>query len=229
MRRELEAELARFQASASASDASRAAAIGRIDGARHSGTRHSGRIAAAFARLMPEETRMIRSIARASLSLAVLTMALVCVDTAHAQAGPEQKKLEYLVGKWKTDVDIKASAASPGGKAAGSEDCEWFANLHVVCRAESSGAAGSYRTMRVISYVPALKAYSQYAVDSLGYAVLSAGQLQGNVWTFTTELPGMKLRTVMKTSNDGYTTTSEYAGADGKFAPTGTGKASRVK
>jgi hypothetical protein len=172
---------------------------------------------------------MIRSIVQASLGVTVLTMALVCVERADAQPGPEQKKLEYFVGKWKTDVDIKASAASPGGKAAGSEDCEWFANLHVVCRAETTGAAGVYRTMRTISYVPALKGYSQYAVDSLGYAVLSVGQLQGNTWTFTTELPGMKLRTIMKTSNDGYATTSEYAGADGKFAPTGTGKASRVK
>jgi hypothetical protein len=154
---------------------------------------------------------------------------LVRVDAAHAQPSPEQKKLEYFVGKWKTDVDIKASAASPGGKASGTEDCEWFANLHVVCRAETTGATGSYRTMRIISYVPTLKAYSQYAVDSYGYAVLSVGQLNGNTWTFTTELPGMKLRSIMKTSNDGYTIASEYAGADGKFSLTGTGKASRAK
>lgn len=173
---------------------------------------------------------MMRSIVRVSLTVgAVVTTAVMCAESAHAQPGPEQKKLEYFVGKWKTDVDIKASAASPGGKAAGTEDCEWFANLHIVCRGESTSAAGLYRTMRVISYVPALKGYSQYAVDSLGYAVLSVGQLQGSTWTFTTELPGMKLRTMMKTTGDSYGTTSEYAGADGKFAPTGSGKATRTK
>jgi hypothetical protein len=170
---------------------------------------------------------MFRSIASVSLGVAVLTIA--CAQTAHAQPSPEQKKLEYFVGKWKTDVDVKATAAAPASKAAGTEDCEWFANLHIVCKAESTGAAGNYRTMRIISYVPALKAYSQYAVDSVGYAVLSVGQVQGNTWTFTTELPGMKLRSIVKSAADGYATTSEYAGADGKFSPTGTGKASRVK
>jgi hypothetical protein len=178
---------------------------------------------------MPEEKRMIRSLVQASLCVTVLTSALVCVNPAQAQPSPEQKKLEFFVGKWKADMDIKATSASPGGKASGTEDCEWFANLHIVCRAEITGPAGLYRTMRVISYVPALKGYSQYAVDSLGYAMLSAGQVQGSTWTFTTELPGMKLRTVMKTSNDGYTTASEYAGGDGKYMPTGTGKSSRVK
>jgi hypothetical protein len=172
---------------------------------------------------------MFRSIARVSLAIVAVTGVLVCAETAHAQPSPEQKKLESFVGKWKTDVDIKATAAAPASKASGTEDCEWFANLHIVCKAESTGAAGSYRTMRIMSYVPALKSYSQYAVDSFGYAVLSVGQLQGNTWTFTTELPGMKLRSIMKTTSDGYTSTSEYAGADGKFTPTGTGKASRVK
>ena len=64
------------------------------------------------------------------------------------------------------------------------------------------GLAGLHRTMRVISYVPALKQYSSYAVDSLGYAVLTLGQIQGNTWTFTTDIPGLKTRTVMKTSNE---------------------------
>jgi hypothetical protein len=172
---------------------------------------------------------MVRLIARVSLGIAAVMTSFVCAETAHAQPSPEQKKLEYFVGKWKADVDIKATAAAPASKASGTEDCEWFANLHVVCKAESTGAAGNYRTMRILSYVPALKSYSQYAVDSFGYAVLSVGQLQGDTWTFTTELPGMKLRSVMKTTRDGYTTTSEYAGADGKFAPTGSGKASRLK
>jgi hypothetical protein len=170
---------------------------------------------------------MMRSALFVCLSAAVVTVS--AGGAAYAQPSPEQKKLEYFVGRWKTDTDIKASAASPGGKASGTEDCEWFANLHVVCRAESTGAAGSYRTMRILSYVPALKAYSQYSVDSLGYAVLAAGQVNGDTWTFTTELPGMKLRSTLKTGGAGYSATSEYAGADGKFAVTGTSKAARAK
>jgi hypothetical protein len=164
--------------------------------------------------------------------LALMAMAIVFgfgASDAGAQPGPEQKRLDFLVGKWRVESDIKASAASPGGKASGTEDCEWFANLHIVCRSELTGAAGLYRTMRVISYVPALKQYSQYSVDSLGYAVLALGQVQGSTWTFTTDLPGMKFRSTMKTSGDSYSTTAEYAGADGKFVATAAGKATRAK
>jgi hypothetical protein len=161
--------------------------------------------------------------------LAAAVFAAAATAPAMAQPGPEQKKLDYLVGKWKTEIDVKPSAASPGGKVSGTEECESFANLHVVCKSESTSAAGLYKSMRVISYVAALKQYSQYTVDSLGYAVLSLGAIQGNTWTFTSDLGTMKTRYTMKTSGDSYTMTSEYAGADGKFAPTSTGKATKSK
>jgi hypothetical protein len=148
---------------------------------------------------------------------------------AAAQPGPEQKKLDYLAGKWRSEVDIKASPASAASKASGTEDCEWFANLHLVCRAELTGPAGLYRSMRVISYLPALKQYSSFTVDSLGYAVLSLGQIQGNTWTFTTDSPGLKTRYVMKTAKDSYTSLAEYAGADGKWTTTSAGKSTRTK
>ncbi len=170
---------------------------------------------------------MFRSIVSVSLGIAVLTLA--CAQRAYAQPTPEQKKLEYFVGKWKIDTDVKASDDGPANKTSGIEDCEWFANLHVVCKADSTTAAGNYRTMRIISWVPALKVYSQYAVDSYGFALLSTGQVSGNTWTFTTTLPGGKMRSTMKTSGDGYTTISGLVGADGKFSPAGTGKAVRMK
>ena len=65
------------------------------------------------------------------------------------QPGPEQKRLEYFVGKWRGETDFKATAATPASKASGSGDCEWFANLHVTCRGESTGPAGLYKSLRV--------------------------------------------------------------------------------
>ena len=124
----------------------------------------------------------------------------------HAQPpGPEYKKLDYFIGKWRSEVEIKASAGSPASKGSGSEDCEWFANTHVVCRSEITGPAGLYKSMRIISYIPTLKQYASYTVDSIGYAVLSLGQLQGSTWTFTTEFTGGKTRYIMKTAKDSYT------------------------
>jgi hypothetical protein len=170
---------------------------------------------------------MRRSIVSVVLGIAVSTF--VCASSAHAQPSPEQKKLEFFVGKWKVDTDVKASDDGPANKTSGIEECEWFANLHVVCKADSTTAAGNYRTMRILSWVPALKVYAQYAVDSYGYALLSTGQLSGNTWTFTTDLPGGKMRTTIKTAGDGYTVTSGLVGAGGKFTQTGTGKGARTK
>jgi len=120
--------------------------------------------------------------------LAITIAALAAIQgvapvTAQPTAG--HKRLEYLVGKWRTESDIRASAAAPASKASGTEACELIANLHVVCRAEITGAAGLYRAMRTISYVPALKQYASHSVDSLGYVVLAFGQIQGDTWTFS--------------------------------------------
>jgi hypothetical protein len=150
-------------------------------------------------------------------AVAVAASLLALVPAASAQPGPEQKKLEPFVGRWKIDLDVKATATTPASKASGTEDCEWFANLHVVCRTEATGAAGLYRSMRTLSYVPAMKGYASYTIDSLGYAVLTFGQASGSAWTFSTEAAGYKVRSVIKLTKDGYTATSEYAGADGKW------------
>jgi hypothetical protein len=155
---------------------------------------------------------------------------LACVPAAAvAQPGPEHKKLDALVGKWRIDIDIKATATTAAGKASGSEDCEWFANLHVVCRAEATGAAGVYRSMRTLSYVPGTKHYASYSIDSLGYAVLTLGQVAGATWTFSSQASGFNVRSVIKTSRDAYTATSEYAGGDGKWTAASVVTATRAK
>lgn len=157
---------------------------------------------------------MIRHLA--SATFAVCLCALVPATTA-AQPGPEVKKLEPFVGRWRIDLDVRATATTTAGKATGTEDCEWFANLHVVCRSEATGAAGLYRSMRTLSYAPAVQSYASYTVDSLGYAVLTFGKPAGSTWTFSSQATGFTVRSVVKQTRDGYTATSEYAGPDGKW------------
>jgi Protein of unknown function (DUF1579) len=168
-------------------------------------------------------TRRLRSAVFAALLAVSLPLA------AGAQPGPEQKKLDALVGRWRVDVETKAVGTTPASSASGTEDCEWFANLHVVCRSEATGAAGLYKAMRTISYIATLKQFASYSVDSLGYAMLSLGQVSGNTWTFSSEAGGYKTRSVVKTSKDAYTATVEYSGPDGKWIPTSTIKATRAK
>jgi hypothetical protein len=162
------------------------------------------------------------------LAVAACLLAFVPAPSS-AQPGPEQKKLDAFVGRWRIELDVKATATTAAGKASGTEDCEWFANQHVVCRSEATGAAGLYRSMRTLSYVPAGKSYASYTIDSLGYAVLTFGQAVNNTWTFSSEATGFKVRSVVKLTKDGYTATSEYAGADGKWTTASVVTATRAK
>jgi hypothetical protein len=163
-----------------------------------------------------------------ALVIACCCLALVPA-AAVAQPGPEVKKLEPFVGRWRIALDVKATATTTAGKASGTEDCEWFANLHVVCRSEATGAAGLYRSMRTLSYAPTVQSYASYTVDSLGYAVLTFGKAVGSTWTFSSEATGFKVRSVIKQTKDGYTATSEYAGPDGKWITATVVTATRAK
>jgi hypothetical protein len=146
---------------------------------------------------------------------------------AAAQPSAEQKRLEVLVGKWRIDVTLEATPLSQGTKASGTEECEWFANRHVVCRSEAKGPAGAYSQMRVLSYIPAQKQYVAYTVDSLGTALVAHGQVAGDTWTFTTNQPAFNIRLTLKTSAAGYTAVAELAGLDGKYQPLSIVRATR--
>jgi hypothetical protein len=156
----------------------------------------------------------------------IFVVLVVLSPAVLAQPTPEQKKLDAMVGRWQTEIDFKGASPS---KASGTEDCEWFANLHVVCRSDLTGPAGLYRSMRIISYVPAMKQYAVYTIDSLGYAALTMGTNAGSTWTFTSGGQGWHTRLVMKMSGNSYTSVADYAGADGKWVTTATSKSSRLK
>jgi hypothetical protein len=148
---------------------------------------------------------------------------------AAAQTSPDQKKLDVMVGKWSIEVDTKATPLSPASKASGTEECQWFANRHVVCRSEAKSSAGTYNQMRTLSYVPARKQYVAYTIDSLGSALVAYGQVTGDTWTFTTDQPAFNIRLTLKIAATGYTALAEFAGADGKYLPLSEVKATRAK
>jgi len=148
---------------------------------------------------------------------------------AAAQTTPDQKKLDVMAGKWSIEIDTKATPLSPANKASGAEECQWFANRHLVCRSDAKGSAGAYSQMRTLSYVPARKQYAVYTVDSLGSAVVAYGQVAGDTWTFTTDQPSFNIRLTLKIAAGGYTALAEFAGADGKYLPLSEVKATRAK
>jgi hypothetical protein len=159
----------------------------------------------------------------------VIAVVLAVPTIAAAQTSPDQKRLDIMVGKWSIEVDTKATPLSPASKASGTEECQWFASRHVVCRSEAKGSAGTYSQMRTLSYVPARKQYMAHTVDSLGTALVAYGQVSGETWTFTTDQPAFNIRLTLKIAAGGYTALAEFAGADGKYVPLSEVKATRAK
>jgi hypothetical protein len=154
---------------------------------------------------------------------------IAAAQTAAAQTSPDQKRLEPLVGQWRIDVDQKATPLAPPTKAAGTQDCQWFANRHVVCRSEAKGPNGTYSQMQALSYLAARKQYVAYTVDSLGSALVAYGQITGDTWTFTTDQPAFNIRLTLKIAAGSFTALAEFAGTDGKYVPLSEVKATRVK
>ena len=157
----------------------------------------------------------------------LLLFALVALPRVAAPQTPEQKLLQPMVGKWRVEIDLKATPISQATKATGTEDCEWFGNRHVVCRSEAKATSGTYSQMRTLSYVPAQKQYAAYTVDSLGTALIAYGTVAGDTWTFTTQ-SGFMIRLTLKVAARTYTALAEFAGPDGKYLPLSEVKATRV-
>jgi hypothetical protein len=166
---------------------------------------------------------------KSHITVLLIAGLLAVPSLAAAQTTPDQKKLDVMVGKWSIEVDTKATPLSPANTASGTEECQWFANRHVVCRSEAKGSAGTYSQMRTLSYVPARKMYAAYTVDSLGSALVAYGQVAGDTWTFSTDQPAFNIRLTLKIAAGGYTALAEFAGADGKYLPLSEVKATRAK
>lgn len=83
------------------------------------------------------------------------------------QPTTEHKALDYFVGTWTMEGELKPSPLSPGGKITGIETCERLGGFHLVCRSKGTGPMGPMQGVAVMSYDTANKAYTFYAVNSI--------------------------------------------------------------
>ena len=103
---------------------------------------------------------------------AVFAMVTVAAQTQPPQApkpGPEDKKLDYFVGKWTHTGEMKPGPMGPGGKASWTETCEWFeGRFAIVCRSDGKGPMGPMKGLGIMSYSPEEKVYTYVGTDSGG-------------------------------------------------------------
>lgn len=154
------------------------------------------------------------------LRLAVLLTSGLLISAMAVQAqekkmeapkpGPEVKKLDYFVGNWKSEGEVKQNPFMPAGKMTSTSKCEWFpGGFHVVCHEEGKGPTGAMHGLGILAYNMEDKAYTYSGIDNSGFSAMAKGNVDGNTWTYTSEdKMGGKVyhgRYSMVTSPDSYT------------------------
>jgi hypothetical protein len=134
----------------------------------------------------------------------LLSAALSFAQPPLPKPGPELKKLEYFVGNWTSEGDMKPGPMGPGGKVIVSEDSQWMeGGFFVVIRSTfKSPAMGNGSGIAFIGYDPQEKVYTYDEFNSWGEANHSKGTVDGDTWTWISDVKAgpqtMKGRFTMK-------------------------------
>ena len=100
--------------------------------------------------------------------------------------GPEHKKLEYFVGTWKTEGEIKANEFVPAGKVVTTETVTLDpGGFYVVVDRPAGGQIP--RTQGITAYDSHAKVYTSYYANSAGLVGIGTGTVNGNTWTWMVE------------------------------------------
>ena len=158
---------------------------------------------------------------RSSVAVTVIcgftALSLAQTPPERPKPGPEHKKLEYFLGTWKTEGEIKANPFLPAGKI-------------VTTETYTLGPGGFYvevdrpegqmpRTQGLMAYDSHAKVYTEFYANSAGLVGTGTGTVNGNTWTWMVEdkVFGKAAKgrtTITMLSPTEYT--SKYEMADGK-------------
>lgn len=144
--------------------------------------------------------------------------------------GPEHKKLEYFVGKWTVENEIKANGYVPAGKTVTTETGTLGPGGFYV---ESRAEGGQFPTrLAILGYDSHAKVYTSYYASSVGLVGTGTGTVNGNTWTWMVEdkfagnaIKGRTTVTVLSASQ--YTFKYEMADEKGGYTTILEGKATK--
>ena len=120
---------------------------------------------------------------------------------------PELKKLDYFVGDWFEEGDVKAGLAGVGGRVTQHDHREWMdGGFFIVIHSTWTGLKDEGIGISFIGYDPNAKVYTYDEFYSQGEADHSKGRLEGNVWTW--DMGEMKVGTRMVRARNIFTIVS---------------------
>ncbi len=145
--------------------------------------------------------------------------------------GPEHKKLEYFVGTWKTEGEVKANPYMPAGKSVGTVTYTLGPGGFFL---EWRGEGDNYPTTHgIVAYDSHAKLYTQFYASSAGLMGGGTATVDGNTWTWMLEDKWLgnafKGRTtVVVKSASQFTVKYEYLDPNGRYVTITEGTATRV-
>jgi hypothetical protein len=126
-----------------------------------------------------------------TLFAALMLVTIVSVQAqmqAPPQPAPQTKNLEYFIGSWTVNGDLKAGPMGPGGKLTGTDKWEWMAGHYfIVAHSDMQGAAGNGNSLSVMGYNADEKKYTYNEFDSMGQTELATGTFDGTTWSWTSD------------------------------------------
>ena len=148
--------------------------------------------------------------------------------------GPEIKRLQYYVGTWKSEYELKPGPMGPGGKMTAVDQSEMMpGGFFVETRTDGKGAIGVLKGLAIMGYDAAEKVHTYDAFNNFGEVDHFKGAVQGDTWTWTSEgkiggnLTKMRF-TAKEVSPTMYTMKFEMA-TDGAWTTVMEGKATKTK
>ncbi len=133
-------------------------------------------------------SRITLSFAIASFSIALFTISFFARAQDAPKPAPELKKLDYLVGTWSAEGELKPGPFGPGGKFIGTNRVAWMdGGFFLVTHSDFSGALGKGTETAYMGYVADDKKYTYDSFNSLGEADHALGTLNGDTWIWLSE------------------------------------------
>jgi Protein of unknown function (DUF1579) len=180
--------------------------------------------------LSKEKKMSIRSSVAVILICGFTALSLAQAPPEGPKPGPEHKKLEYFLGTWKVETEIKANEYVPAGKGVTTATVTLGPGGFCV---ESRAEGQIPRTDAIIAYDSDAKVYTEFYASSAGLVGSGTGTVNGNTWTWMLEdkvfgkaAKGRTTITILSASQ--YTSKYEMLDANGRYVTLTEGTATKV-
>ncbi len=119
------------------------------------------------------------------LSCGFTALSLAQAPPVRPKPGPEHKNLEYFLGTWKMESEIKANDYVPAGKSVTTETYTLGPGGFSLEFGRPEGQIP--RTQGITAYDSDAKVYTTFYVSSAGLVGGGTGTVEGNTWTWMLE------------------------------------------